>query len=148
MVPNHLEYFWHISSIKPTYLQGLPQILPQFAKFLLRACSWRSHNIPSLGCNWFPCILLAMDQKPVAPCMTQYFLSGMVRRISLLLIHEPSRRWQQSMLLLLTWKLLTQKALKQLFLIINHLSQNVKKVQKGLSVMIWKKISYGDWYMV
>ena len=46
---NHLEYFCHISSIKPTDLRGLPQILPQSAKFLPRACLRRSRNIPSLG---------------------------------------------------------------------------------------------------
>ena len=45
---NHLEYFFHISSIEPKDLQGLPQILPQSAKFLPRACSRRSRNIPSL----------------------------------------------------------------------------------------------------
>ena len=30
----HLEYFFHISSIKPKDLRGLPQILPKSAKFL------------------------------------------------------------------------------------------------------------------
>ena len=49
-----------------------------------------------------------MDQKPVAPCKTQYILSGMVRRILLLPMHESSRKWKQSILptlLLVTWKL-------------------------------------------
>ena len=40
-IVNHLKYFFHISSIEPTDMQGLPQILPQSAKFLPR-------NIPSL----------------------------------------------------------------------------------------------------
>ena len=47
-IVNHLEYFFHISSIEPKDLRGLPQILPQSAKFLPRACSRRSRNIPSL----------------------------------------------------------------------------------------------------
>ena len=46
---NHLENLFHISSIEPTDLLGLPQILPQSAKFLPRACSRRSSNIPSLN---------------------------------------------------------------------------------------------------
>ena len=50
-IVNHLEYFFHISSIEPKYLRGLPQILPQSAKFLPRACSWRLCNIPSLRFN-------------------------------------------------------------------------------------------------
>ena len=48
-IVNHLEYFFHISSIEPEDLRGLPQILPQSAKFLPRACSRRSRNIPSLS---------------------------------------------------------------------------------------------------
>ena len=47
-IVNHLEYFFHISLIEPTDMQGHPQILPQSAKFLPRACSRRSCNIPSL----------------------------------------------------------------------------------------------------
>ena len=47
-IVNHLEHFFHISSIEPTDLRELPQILPQSAKFLPRAGSRRSHNIPSL----------------------------------------------------------------------------------------------------
>ena len=52
-IVNHLEYFRHISSIKPKDLRGLPQVLPQYAKFLPRECSRRSRNIPSLGVLWF-----------------------------------------------------------------------------------------------
>ena len=44
-IVNHLEHYIHIEC---TYLLGLQQILPQSAKFLPRACSRHSHNIPSL----------------------------------------------------------------------------------------------------
>ena len=47
-IVNHVEHFFHISSTEPTDVRGLPQILPQSAKFLPRACSRRSRNIPSL----------------------------------------------------------------------------------------------------
>ena len=47
-IVNYLEYVFHISSIEPKDLRGLPQILPKSAKFLPRACSRRSRNIPSL----------------------------------------------------------------------------------------------------
>ena len=46
---NYFEHFFHISTIEPTNLWRLPHILPQSNKFLLRACSWPSHNIPSLS---------------------------------------------------------------------------------------------------
>ena len=48
-IVNHLEHFFHISSIEGTDLRGLPQIFPQSAKFLPRACSRRSRKIPSLN---------------------------------------------------------------------------------------------------
>ena len=47
-IVNNLDHLFHISSIQPTDLRVLPQILPQSAKFLLRACSQHSRNIPSL----------------------------------------------------------------------------------------------------
>ena len=51
-IVNNLEHSFHISSIQPTDLLVLPQILPQSAKFLPRAracsCSRRSRDIPSL----------------------------------------------------------------------------------------------------
>ena len=47
-IVNHLEHIFHISSLEPTDLRGLLQILPQSAKFRPRACSRRSHNISSL----------------------------------------------------------------------------------------------------
>ena len=55
-IVNHLEYFFRISSIEPKDSQGLPQILPQSAQFLPRACSRRSRNIPSLLPAQFVCI--------------------------------------------------------------------------------------------
>jgi len=53
-IVNHLEYFCRISVIKPTDLGELPQFLPQSAKFLPRACSRRSRNIPSLHSSGSP----------------------------------------------------------------------------------------------
>ena len=47
-IVNYLEHFFHISSIVPTDLFGLPQILPQSAKFLPLACLRCSRNTPSL----------------------------------------------------------------------------------------------------
>ena len=43
-----LEHIFHISSIEPKDFWGLPQILPEYAKFLHRACLQHSLNIPSL----------------------------------------------------------------------------------------------------
>ena len=48
---NYSEYFFYISSVEPTDLRELPQILLQFTKFLPRACWQRSSNIPSLALN-------------------------------------------------------------------------------------------------
>ena len=48
LIVNSLDHLFHISSIEPTDQRRLPQILPQSAKFLPRACSRRSRNIPSL----------------------------------------------------------------------------------------------------
>ena len=45
LIVNSLEHLFHMSSIEPTDKRRFPQILPQSAKFLPRACS---RNIPSL----------------------------------------------------------------------------------------------------
>ena len=62
---DHLEHFFHISSIEPKDLRGLPQILPQSAKFLPRACSRRSRNIPSLFkfCPKFSFLIFRKSQE-------------------------------------------------------------------------------------